>query len=80
MKYAYEEPEYSETELSNHLGISSYINSRQTTMNNPLLGSRASKKRMNTSQKNKINSLATELYDIQSNQEEDSFQSKIKRQ
>ena len=49
---------------NNYLGMSSYLNSREMTPNNPVI-SNLSKKR-NPSQRNKVNSMASELFSIPS--------------
>lgn len=69
----------SETEMSNFLGLSSFLNSREVTPNNPLTGT-LHRKRNAPSQKNKLNSISSELFDIQSNPEEqvDRISSKFK--
>lgn len=70
---------HSEAELSHNLGLSSFLNSREVTPNNPLLGSQ-SKRRKAPSQKNKMNSLASELFDIPSNPDvEETRGEKIKK-
>lgn len=55
------------------------MNSGQTTQPDPLMASNLSRRRKPSNHRNKANTLVTELYDIQSNPEEETRAGKIKR-